>query len=151
IGVENCFLLATRHFPPPCATLVRPHSLSFTLDISEAPVNREQFYAIMNGEGTLDYEKYLNTKTLLGCQSDFADLCNPDEMQFQIVHQVEELWMKLIAYTLLDIDDYLQQENTNRVLTLFRRVHAAQRLMIQQIGLLETMSPKEYQDIRQRL
>jgi len=114
-------------------------------------VNREQFYAMMSGDGTLDYEKYLNTKALLSCQSDFGELCNRDEMQFQIVHQVEELWMKLIAYTLLDIDDYLQQENTNRVLTLFRRVHATQKLMIQQIALLETMSPKEYQDIRQRL
>jgi len=67
------------------------------------------------------------------------------------VHQVEELWMKLIAYSLLDIDEFLQQHNTNRVLTLFRRVHTAQRLMIQQIALLEIMSPKEYQDIRQRL
>jgi tryptophan 2,3-dioxygenase len=78
-------------------------------------------------------------------------LCNADELQFQIVHQVEELWMKLIAYTLLDIDDYLQQHNTNRVLTLFRRVHTAQRLMTQQIALLEIMSPREYQDIRKRL
>jgi len=68
-------------------------------------VNREQFYAMMNGDGTLDYEKYLNTKALLSCQSDFAAFCNRDEMQFQIAHQVEELWMKLIAYTLLDIDD----------------------------------------------
>jgi tryptophan 2,3-dioxygenase len=114
-------------------------------------VNREQFYAIMGGEGTLDYELYLNTKALLSCQSKFEQLCNADELQFQIVHQVEELWMKLIAYTLLDIDDYLQQENTNRVLTLFRRVHTAQRLMIQQIPLLEIMSPKEYQEIRLRL
>jgi tryptophan 2,3-dioxygenase len=114
-------------------------------------VNREQFYELMGGEGTLDYELYLNTKALLSCQSPFHELCNRDELQFQIVHQVEELWMKLIAYTLLDIDDYLQQENTNRVLTLFRRVHTAQRLMIQQIGLLEIMSPKEYQDIRKRL
>jgi tryptophan 2,3-dioxygenase len=114
-------------------------------------VNRQQFYAIMGGEGTLDYELYLNTKALLSCQSPFEELCNPDELQFQIVHQVEELWMKLIAYTLLDIDDYLQQENTNRVLTLFRRVHIAQRLMTQQIALLETMSPKEYQEIRKRL
>ncbi len=114
-------------------------------------MNRQQFYAIMGGEGTLDYELYLNTKALLSCQSPFEELCNPDELQFQIVHQVEELWMKLIAYTLLDIDDYLQQENTNRVLTLFRRVHIAQRLMTQQIALLETMSPKEYQEIRKRL
>jgi tryptophan 2,3-dioxygenase len=114
-------------------------------------VNREQFYGIMGGEGTLDYELYLNTKTLLSCQTKFAELCNADELQFQVVHQVEELWMKLIAYTLLDIDDYLQQENTNRVMTLFRRVHTAQRLMIQQIALLEIMSPKEYQEIRLRL
>ncbi len=111
-------------------------------------MDREHFYSIMNGEGTLDYELYLNTKALLSCQKEFKDFCNRDEMQFQVVHQSEELWMKLIGYTLLDIDDYLQQENTNRVQTLFRRVHIAQKLMIEQLTLLETMSPKEYQEIR---
>ncbi|MBZ5527832.1 MAG: tryptophan 2,3-dioxygenase [Acidobacteriia bacterium] len=114
-------------------------------------MNREQFYALMGGEGTLDYELYLKTKTLLGCQSDYSELCNKDELQFQIVHQVEELWMKLIAYSLLDIDEYLQQENTNRVITLFRRVHLLQQMMTQQLTLLETMSPKEYQEIRLKL
>jgi tryptophan 2,3-dioxygenase len=114
-------------------------------------MNREHFYSIMNGEGTLDYELYLNTKGLLSCQTKFDELCNADELQFQVVHQVEELWMKLIAYTLLDIDEYLQQENTNRVITLFRRVHLLQKMMIQQIAVLETMSPKEYQAIRTRL
>ena len=114
-------------------------------------MNREHFYGLMGGEGTLDYELYLNTKMLLSCQSKFHELCNKDELQFQIVHQVEELWMKLIAYTLLDIDEYLQQRNTNRVITLFRRVHLAQRLMNEQLALLETMSPKEYQEIRKRL
>ncbi len=111
-------------------------------------MDREHFYATMNGEGTLDYEIYLNTQKLLSCQKDFRAFCNQDELQFQIVHQVEELWMKLIGYTLLDIDDYLQQENTNRVVTLFRRVQVALRLMIEQLALLETMSPKEYQEIR---
>src|ERR1700740_3414952 len=105
----------------------------------------------MGGEGTLDYELSLNTKTLLTCQTKFEELCTPDELQFQVVHQVEELWMKLIAYTLLDIDDYLQQENTNRVVTLFHRVHVAMRLLIDQLALLETMSPKEYQEIRLQL
>jgi tryptophan 2,3-dioxygenase len=114
-------------------------------------VDRSYFYSIMNGQGTLDYELYLNTSRLLSCQKEFADFANRDELQFQIVHQVEELWMKLIAYTLLDIDDYLQQENTNRVITLFRRVHLAEKLMIDQLALLETMSPKEYQEIRLRL
>src|ERR1700719_4046591 len=114
-------------------------------------MDREHFYSIMNGEGTLDYEIYLSTKALLSCQKDFKAFCNADELQFQLVHQVEELWMKLIGYTLLDIDDYLQQENTNRVITLFHRVHIAMRLLIDQLALLETMSPKEYQEIRLQL
>src|SRR5271170_1720664 len=114
-------------------------------------MDREYFYSIMNGEGTLDYEIYLNTKALLSCQKEFKDFCNADELQFQLVHQVEELWMKLMGYTLLDIDDYLQQENTNRVITLFKRVHIAMRLLIEQLALLETMSPKEYQEIRLQL
>ena len=114
-------------------------------------MDREYFYSIMNGEGKYDYEVYLNTYDLLRCQKEFADFCNADELQFQIVHQIEELWMKLIGYTLLDIDDYLQQTNTNRIVTLFRRVHAALKLMTDQLVLLETMSPKEYQEIRLQL
>ena len=114
-------------------------------------MDRDHFYSIMNGGGTLDYELYLNTKKLLSCQKNFDEFCNRDELQFQVVHQTEELWMKLIGYTLLDIDEFIQQENTNRVVTLFRRVHIAQRLMIEQLALLETMSPKEYQEIRLQL
>lgn len=114
-------------------------------------MDREFFYSIMNGEGTLDYEIYLNTKALLSCQKDFHELCNRDELQFQVVHQAEEIWMKLIGYTLLDIDEAMAKEDTNRVLTLFRRVHIAQRMMIDELTLLETMSPKEYQEIRLRL
>src|SRR6202045_1029432 len=114
-------------------------------------MNREEFYAIMSGEGTLDYELYLNTKTLLSCQSKFEELCNADELQFQVVHQVEELWMKLIAYTLLDIDEYMEQQQAFRILTLFERCNRTLRLMIDQLDLLETMSPKEYQEIRLQL
>lgn len=114
-------------------------------------MDREHFYSIMNGEGTLDYELYLNTKKLLSCQKDFPQFCNQDELQFQIVHQVEELWLKLIGYTLLDIDEFIQKENTNRVITLFRRVHISLKLMVDQLALLETMSPREYQEIRLQL
>jgi len=114
-------------------------------------MDREHFYSIMNGEGTLDYELYLNTKALLSCQKDFAAFCNRDELQFQVVHQIEELWMKLIGYTLLDIDEYMAQGISNRVVTLFRRVNIALRLMTEQLALLETMSPKEYQEIRLQL
>lgn len=114
-------------------------------------MDRAQFYSIMNGGGDLDYEVYLDTKRLLSCQKEFDEFCNADELQFQIVHQVEELWMKLIAYTLLDVDDYIRERNTNRITTLFQRIRTTLRLMSEQLRLLETMSPKEYQEIRLQL
>ena len=114
-------------------------------------MDRAHFHSIMNGGGDRDYEIYLDTKRLLSCQKDFDKLCNADELQFQIVHQVEELWMKLIACTLLDIDDYIRDRNTNRVVTLFRRIRITLRLMSDQLQLLDTMSPKEYQEIRLQL
>jgi tryptophan 2,3-dioxygenase len=105
----------------------------------------------MAGGKNLDYETYLNTTGLLACQKPFDKFCNKDELQFQIVHQVEELWMKLIAYTLLDIDEYMEQQNAFRILTLFERCNRTVRLMSDQLELLETMSPKEYQEIRLQL
>ncbi len=59
--------------------------------------------------------------------------------------------MKLIAYTLLDIDEYLEQQQAFRILTLFERCNRTLRLMTDQLDLLETMSPKEYQEIRLQL
>ena len=114
-------------------------------------MNREAFYSILQKEQEFDYENYLNTEQLLSCQKDFGALCNKDELQFQIVHQVEELWLKLIVYTLLDIDEYMEKGHTNKVITLFQRVHGCQRLMIEQLTLLETMSPKDYQGVREQL
>ena len=114
-------------------------------------MNRAAYYAMLSAPESLDYERYLSTGSLLACQKPFDALCNADELQFQIVHQVEELWMKLIAYTLLDIDDYLQKGDARRVVTLFDRCNRLLKMMTEQLGLLETMSPKEYQEIRLQL
>lgn len=114
-------------------------------------MDRSLVYKSLASKNERDYELYLDCGALLSLQKPFDELCNKDELQFQIVHQVEELWMKLAAYTLLDIDDYLQAGNTLRVLTLFRRVDKIVEMMITQLGLLETMSPKEYQEIRLQL
>ena len=114
-------------------------------------MNRSAYYAMLSAPETLDYERYLSTASLLACQKPFEALCNADELQFQIVHQVEELWMKLIAYTLLDIDDYLAAGDARRVVTLLGRCNSLLKLMTEQLGLLETMSPKEYQEIRLQL
>lgn len=112
---------------------------------------RAKYFKHLNNPDMLDYGVYLQCDKLLSTQKPLDDLCNADELQFQIIHQVEELWMKLMIYSLIDILEYLQAENTHRVVTLFRRVHQLQRLMIAQLDVLETMSPKEYQEIRLQL
>lgn len=114
-------------------------------------MKREDYYARIENPEMLDYGVYLNCDRLLTCQKPLDDLCNADELQFQIVHQVEELWMKLMSFTLVDVIEYLKAGETHRVVTLMGRVHRLQRMMIQQLDVLETMSPKEYQEIRLQL
>jgi tryptophan 2,3-dioxygenase len=112
---------------------------------------KQKYYAMLENPEILDYGAYLQCDSLLKCQKPLNDLCNSDELQFQIVHQVEELWMKLIIYSLVDVLDYMKQQQSYRVLTLMKRVHMLQRMMCEQMDLLETMSPKEYQEIRLQL
>ena len=114
-------------------------------------MERKDYHRMIEDPAMLDYGVYLKADQLLQCQKPLAELCNADELQFQIVHQVEELWMKLLAYTLTDVIDYIKASNTHRVITLLSRVHRIQRMMISQMDVLETMSPKEYQQIRVQL
>ena len=114
-------------------------------------MNREDYYKRIETPEMLDYGVYLKCDQLLSCQKPLADLCTPDELQFQIVHQVEELWMKLICFSLVEVLDYMKERQTHRVNTLMGRVHQLQRMTIQQLDVLETMSPKEYQEIRLQL
>ncbi|MQT12582.1 tryptophan 2,3-dioxygenase [Rhizobiales bacterium Sp-1] len=114
-------------------------------------MDRREYHARIEAPQMLDYGVYLQCDKLLTCQKSLADMVNGDELQFQIVHQVEELWMKLMAYTLVDVIGHLEAQETHRVLTLMERVHRLMRLMTTQLDVLETMSPKEYQEIRLQL
>lgn len=111
-------------------------------------IDREKIISDMKSTGQRDYERYLNTSQLLACQKDPGSMVNEDELQFQIVHQVEELWMKLVIFSLLDSDRYMCERHTNKVVTLFDRINQIMRLMTTQLTLLETMSPRDYQAIR---
>jgi tryptophan 2,3-dioxygenase len=114
-------------------------------------MNKKEFYDRIERPELRDYGIYLHVDKLLTCQKPLAEMVNADELQFQVVHQVEELWMKLVAYTLVDVIAYLEEANTHRVVTLMGRVHRLMRMMTAQLDLLETMSPKEYQEIRLQL
>jgi tryptophan 2,3-dioxygenase len=49
------------------------------------------------GRGDLEYEIYLKTPTLLGLQYEPDERVHHDELLFQITHQAQELWMKLLC------------------------------------------------------
>ena len=114
-------------------------------------MDRQHYEALMSAPESLDYEIYLSTEKLLSCQKPFSAFVNADELQFQIVHQVEELWMKLIASTLLDIDEHMRGGRAHKVVSLFARCNLILGMMSDQLALLETMSPHDYQAIRLQL
>jgi tryptophan 2,3-dioxygenase len=114
-------------------------------------MDRARYEAMLTGPASLDYELYLKTDQLLSCQKPYDQLCNSDELQFQIVHQVEELWMKLMVHSLLDAIEAINTDHAHKALTLMGRVQRLLWLMSEQLGLLETMSPHDYQSIRLQL
>ncbi|HTM19632.1 MAG TPA: tryptophan 2,3-dioxygenase family protein [Kofleriaceae bacterium] len=95
-----------------------------------------------------DYEKYIRTEELLRLQKPAAELSTHDELQFQIVHQVAELWMKLVDHELHEAVDHLDHDRTCRATHILGRVARIMRLLVQQLDLLDTMAPNDYMTIR---
>jgi tryptophan 2,3-dioxygenase len=97
------------------------------------------------------YERYLRTEELLSLQKPESELVHHDELQFQVVHQVFELWWKEAAFELRTIHQLLQQFDLSRALHLLQRVVKIQYLMLDNIRMLETMSPWDFHGFRKAL
>lgn len=93
-----------------------------------------------------DYEKYIRTDELLALQK--TDLACHDELQFQVIHQVAELWMKLAAHELREVARRLDHDALTEATYGLRRVGHIQEILLAQLGLLDTMAPKDYMTIR---
>ena len=98
-----------------------------------------------------DYEIYIRTEELLALQKKPEQLCTHDEMQFQIVHQVAELWMKLTAHEIDRLISLLREDDACRAGYTLKRIKQIQVLLEQQLSLLDTMTPKDYMTIRTAL
>ncbi|HYT35153.1 MAG TPA: tryptophan 2,3-dioxygenase family protein, partial [Ktedonobacteraceae bacterium] len=59
--------------------------------------------ASKHAPGQSVYERYLRTEELLSLQKAEEELAHHDELQFQVVHQVFELWWKESAFELRTI------------------------------------------------
>jgi tryptophan 2,3-dioxygenase len=98
-----------------------------------------------------DYEKYIRTEELLALQKSGEKLSCHDELQFQIVHQVAELWMKLVEHEITFAATELRDGAVSRAMRALGRVRGVQILLLDQLSLLDTMAPKDYMTIRNAL
>lgn len=94
------------------------------------------------------YEKYLRTEELLALQKPEEQLVHHDELQFQVVHQVFELWWKEAFFELRTIRQLLQEFALPQALRLMQRVVQIQHLMLANLRMLETMSPWDFHGFR---
>lgn len=76
-----------------------------------------------------------------------------DEMLFIIVHQAYELWFKQIIFELDSVvdmfdDDKVDEKNIGIAISRLGRITEIQRILIDQLRVLETMTPLDFLDFR---
>jgi tryptophan 2,3-dioxygenase len=97
----------------------------------------------------LTYASYLALDEILAAQRPRSD--EHDELLFIVVHQVYELWFKQMIHELLHAQDLLEHDHTARALHTLRRVLTILKVVVAQIDVLETMTPREFTGFRGRL
>jgi tryptophan 2,3-dioxygenase len=103
------------------------------------------------GRGETEYERYLHTIELLKLQKPPESRSHPDELLFQTVHQVEELWMKAMVHDLGEIVLSLDGERYSDARHGLQRIAELAMLLERQLLLFETMLPSAYLVIRKGL
>jgi tryptophan 2,3-dioxygenase len=103
------------------------------------------------GHPPTDYERFVNTEALLACQRPLEAVVNSHELFFQVTHQVMELWMKVVVYELgVAIDEMARDRPAEATLRL-HRVREIERVLVDQMWVMESLSPADYHPIRMTL
>ena len=102
---------------------------------------------VLEGEGESDYERYLNTVSLLALQKTPDEWVHRDELLFQTVHQSSELWLKLMWNDVEAAAAHVSAGEIAPALRLLRRSTLCLTYATSQLDMLEHMSPWEYQEI----
>ena len=106
--------------------------------------------------GRLSYGSYLHIDELLAQQVPESDPPAHDELLFITIHQVYELWFKLLLHELTTVRDLLidggaSAEAMWTARHLLRRVEQVEQVLIAQLPVLETMTPQDFLDFRSLL
>lgn len=113
----------------------------------------EEKFSSVHYHSYLQLEKVLDAQTLLS--EKYGDPAH-EEMLFIIVHQVYELWFKQINHELISVMDMFDEKLVDEesiIITVSRlnRIIEILKLLIQQIRVMETMTPLDFLDFRNYL
>lgn len=97
----------------------------------------------------LSYGTYLKVSELLSLQQRLSE--EHDELLFIVAHQVYELWFKVVLDELEAARGRIDSDDIFFARHHLRRVHVVERLLIEQIEVLETMSPQDFLAFRSQL
>ena len=99
----------------------------------------------------LSYNKYLRVQDLIALQDCLSDPVHHDELLFITIHQAYELWFKQILH---EIDAAISLMNADRLPSATRalqRVVEIEKLLVNQIHILESMTPISFLAFRDQL
>lgn len=107
----------------------------------------------------LTYSDYLNLESILNsqnCRSNHEGIPVHDEMLFIIIHQSYELWFKQILHELDSIlylfnKDIIEESTVSIVVQRLNRIIEIQKVLIDQIRILETMTAMDFLEFRDAL
>ena len=107
------------------------------------------------------YSTYLQLDKILGAQfpeSDKNEQPAHDEMLFIIIHQSYELWFKQIMHEVNSVISIMLKPSLNdnspelqTVVHRLRRITTILKVLVQQVDVMETMTPMDFLDFRDML
>jgi len=74
-----------------------------------------------------------------------------DELLFIVAHQVYELWFKVVLFELEAARDRIDADDIFFARHHLKRVYVVEKLLVEQIDVLETMSPQDFLAFRSKL
>lgn len=102
-------------------------------------------------DAPLSYNKYLRVPELIELQSLLSDPVHHDELLFITVHQAYELWFKQILHEIDAATRLMNEDRDTSAARALRRVVEIEKLLVQQIHILETMTPLNFLGFREEL
>ena len=97
----------------------------------------------------LSYGSYLRVADLLALQDGLTGA--HDELLFIVVHQVYELWFKVLLHELEAAREAMFAGEAFAARHSLRRVQVIERVLVEQVAVLETMSPQDFLAFRSEL